>query len=45
VSIRLTAAGKTLLKHAKKIQLEATGTFTPKGEAAIRVTRKLALKR
>jgi hypothetical protein len=45
VSLRLTAAGKALLEHARKIQLQATGTFTPKGETAIAVTRKLTLKR
>jgi hypothetical protein len=45
VGIRLTAEGRMLLAHARKLQLEATGTFTPKGAKAIRVTRKLSLKR
>jgi len=45
VRIRLTAAGSALLKHARKVTLEATAVFTPKGPAAIRATRKLSLKR
>jgi hypothetical protein len=45
VSIRLTAQGRALLKHARSVHLEATGTFAAKGKTAIRVTRKFALKR
>jgi hypothetical protein len=45
VGIRLTAQGRALLKHARKLHLEATGAFAVKGEATIRATRKFALKR
>jgi hypothetical protein len=45
VRIGLTAAGRALLAHARKLTLEATGTFTPKGLAAIRASRKLSLRR
>ncbi len=45
VRIRLTARGRKLLRHAKKIYLEAKGAFAAKGEVAVGATKKLALKR
>jgi hypothetical protein len=45
VNIRLTATGRKLLAHARKVQLEMTGTFTPTGVKSIGVMRKLSLKK
>jgi hypothetical protein len=45
VSMRLTAGGRALLRHASKLQLEATGTFTPKGEKSVAATKKFTLRR
>jgi hypothetical protein len=45
VTIRLTAQGKKLLRHASKLHLEAKGTFAPKGSAAVSVMRPFVLKR
>jgi len=45
MQIKLTATGKRLLKHAKKLKLTAKGTFTPTGTAAIAATRTFVLKR
>jgi hypothetical protein len=45
IKIKLTAAGKRLLKHAKKLKLTAKGTFTPTGKAPITATRTFVLKR
>lgn len=44
LNIRLTAAGKRLLKHAKRLKLTAKGTFTPSGGAAASTTKKFLLK-
>jgi hypothetical protein len=35
IKIKLTAYGKGLLKHAKRVKLTAQGTFTPSGQAKI----------
>jgi hypothetical protein len=45
VKIKLTSQGRKALRHAKKIRLEAKGTFTAKGQAAISATRGFSLKR
>jgi hypothetical protein len=45
VKIRLTTAGKRLLKHAKRVKLEAKGTFTPNGGVFIDAVSRLTLKR
>jgi len=44
IKIKLTAAGRRLLKHAKRIKLTAKGTFTPTGKAPITATRTFLLK-
>jgi hypothetical protein len=45
IKIKLTAAGRSLLKHATQVKLTAKGTFTPTGKAAITATRTFVLKR
>jgi hypothetical protein len=45
IKIKLTAAGRRLLKHAKRLKLTATGTFTPTGKAPIITTKRFTLKR
>jgi YVTN family beta-propeller protein len=45
VKIKLTAAGKSLLRHAKQIKLTAKGTFTPTGKAPVSALRAFTLKR
>jgi hypothetical protein len=45
IKVRLTAAGKRLLKHAKRLKLTAQGRFTPKGGAATSAMRGLLLTR
>ena len=45
IKIRLTAAGKRLLKHAKRLKLTAKGTFTPNGRATVSTVRAFALRR
>lgn len=45
VKIKLTAQGKKALRHARKIRLEAKGTFAAKGEPAIGAARGFTLKR
>jgi hypothetical protein len=45
IKIKLTAAGKSLLKHATKLKLTAKGTITPTGKMAITATRTFVLKR
>ncbi len=44
VNIRLTAAGRKLLKSAKRVKLEAKGVFTPRGAAPIVATTKFLLR-
>ena len=45
VKIKLTAAGKSLLRHAKQIKLTVKGTFTPTGKAPVSALRAFTLKR
>lgn len=45
IAITLTRAGRTLLKHSKKLKLTATATFTPAGQAPVRATRTILLGR
>jgi hypothetical protein len=45
IKIRLTAVGKSLLKHAKRLKLTALGTFTPIGGSPSSATRTFVLKR
>lgn len=45
IKIKLTGAGKRLLKHAKKLKLTAMGTFTPTGKTPVSSTRAFLLKR
>jgi hypothetical protein len=45
VRIALTAQGRKLLVHARKIQLEASGVFAAGGEAAVSAARTFSLKR
>jgi hypothetical protein len=45
LTITLTANGKQLLKHAKRLKLTATGTFTPAGKSAIVATTNFTLTR
>ncbi len=45
LKLKLTSAGKKLLKHAKRVKLTAQGTFTPTGAAAVKTTRPFLLKR
>jgi hypothetical protein len=45
VKLKLTAAGKGLLKHAKRLKLTAKGTFTPTGETPITAFKTFVLKR
>lgn len=40
IKIKLTPAGRTLLKHAKRLTLTARGTFKSHGEAAIETTER-----
>jgi subtilisin-like proprotein convertase family protein len=44
IKIKLTAVGKSVLKHAKRIKLTALSTFTPTGKAPITATRTFVLK-
>jgi hypothetical protein len=45
VKVKLTAAGKLLLKHAKQLKLTAKGVFTPTGKGAITASRTFTIKR
>lgn len=45
IKIRLTPAGKRLLKHAKTLKLTAKGIFTPAGKTPVRATKVFVLKR
>ena len=45
IKIKLTPAGKRLLKHAKQLKLTAKGTFTPTGKKPISKTKTFVLKR
>jgi hypothetical protein len=43
IKIKLTSAGKNLLKHAKTLKLTAKGTFTPTGKAQVSATKVFVL--
>ncbi|HEX3910737.1 MAG TPA: hypothetical protein VHW67_08560 [Solirubrobacteraceae bacterium] len=45
VDVRLTRAGKKLLRRSKRVQLTAKGTFTPNGAGAVVATRAFTLVR
>jgi hypothetical protein len=45
IKIKLTVAGKGLLKHTKQLKLTALGTFTPTGKSPSNATRTFVLKR
>jgi hypothetical protein len=45
MKVALTAAGKHMLKHAKRVKVTAKGTFTPTGMPPINATRSFVLKR
>ena len=45
IKIKLTAAGKTRLKNAKRIKLTAQCTFTPTGGKPVVATKAFVLKR
>ncbi len=45
IKIKLTAAGKHLLRRAKHVKLTARGTFTPAGGQGVSVTRAFVLTR
>jgi hypothetical protein len=45
IKIKLTPAGRRMLKPAKKLKLTAKGTFTPTGKLPITATRTFILKR
>jgi hypothetical protein len=45
LELKLTAAGKALLRRSKRLKLTAKGTFTPSGKAAVSVTKAFVLER
>ena len=45
IRLKLTAAGRRLLKHSKRITVTAKATFTPAGAAAVTATRTFKLRR
>jgi hypothetical protein len=45
VKVRLTSAGRRLLKHTKKLRLTARGAFTPVAQPPVVVLRQFALRR
>ena len=45
ITLKLTTAGKLLLKHARHLQLTAKCAFTPTGEAPVEVKRAFSLRR
>jgi hypothetical protein len=45
VQVRLTSAGRRLLKHTKKLRLIAKGAFTPVAQTPVVVLRQFALRR
>jgi hypothetical protein len=44
VKLRLTTAGKRLLRNAKRLKLIARGSFRPSGKSPIIVTRSFVLR-
>jgi hypothetical protein len=45
IKIRLTSAGRRLLKHAKQLRLIARGTFTPVAQPPVAVLRRFTVRR
>lgn len=45
LKLRLTAAGRRLLRHSKKVGLTSKATFTPTGGTAVTVTRHFTVKK
>jgi hypothetical protein len=45
ITMKLTAAGRRLLRHAKRLGLTAKGTFTPAPDAPVRAARGFTLRR
>lgn len=45
LKVRLTGAGKRLLRHAKQVELEAKGTFRPSGGDVFSVVKSFGLER
>jgi len=45
LTVKLTAAGRKLLRTAKKMRLTAEASFTPARGAKVATTRAIALKR
>jgi hypothetical protein len=45
ITVKLTSAGKMLLKRAKQLKLTAKGTFTPTGTTPVTVLKSFVLKR
>jgi len=45
IKLKLTGAGKRLLKHAKRVKLTAVGTFAPTGAPTVRAARAFLLTR
>ena len=45
ITLKLTTAGKKLLKHAKRITLTANGTFTAPGTPTVTATKRFTLTR
>jgi hypothetical protein len=45
IKLKLTAAGRRLLKHSKRLKLTASGKFTPPGETAVTATKVFVLRR
>ncbi len=44
VTLRLTLAGRKLLRHRKRIALTALGSFTPRGKRAVTATSSFSLR-
>jgi hypothetical protein len=45
IKLKLTGAGIWLLKHSKRLQLTAQGTFTPTGQQKLVVSQRFTLRR
>ena len=45
VKIKLTRAGKRLLKHSRRLKLTAKGSFAPSGHGATVTLKRFALHR
>jgi hypothetical protein len=45
IRMKLTAAGRTALRHAKRLRLTARGAFTPTPDAAVKAARRFKLRR